>query len=157
MTGFFEFAKTSDEPIVLHLLTQKEKVSPSLWKNLKSGMAPGPSILKQELRRKQNRIPAEISGCVRGMPSQNGEIANSKIVGITAAMPSGTGLDFLQKEIPDRFFGVGIAEEHAVLMAAGMATGGKLLCVRSTRHFFSGPTTPLSTMFACRSSPLPFV
>ena len=77
------------------------------------------------------------------MPSQNGEI-NSKIVGITAAMPSGTGLDFLQKEIPDlSFFGVGIAEEHAVLMAAGMATG-KLLCVRSTRHFFSGPTTPLS-------------
>jgi 1-deoxy-D-xylulose-5-phosphate synthase len=37
-------------------------------------------------------------------------------------MPSGTGLDFLQKEIPDRFFDVGIAEEHAVLMAAGMAT-----------------------------------
>ena len=57
MTGFFEFAKTSDEPIVLHLLTQKEKVSPSLWKNLKSGMAPGPSILRQELRRKQKPDP----------------------------------------------------------------------------------------------------
>jgi 1-deoxy-D-xylulose-5-phosphate synthase len=51
---------------------------------------------------------------------------NQDIVGITAAMPSGTGLDALYKSLPERFFDVGIAEEHAVLLAAGMATGGKL-------------------------------
>ena len=50
---------------------------------------------------------------------------NEDIVGITAAMPSGTGLDALQKNLPERFIDVGIAEEHAVLLAAGMATGGK--------------------------------
>ena len=49
---------------------------------------------------------------------------NEKIVGITAAMPSGTGLDALQNAIPERFHDVGIAEEHAVLLAAGMATQG---------------------------------
>ena len=51
---------------------------------------------------------------------------NPHVVGITAAMPSGTGLDHLSKSHPDRFFDVGIAEEHAVLMAAGMAAKGLL-------------------------------
>lgn len=49
---------------------------------------------------------------------------NEKVVGITAAMPDGTGLDILQKEIPERYFDVGIAEQHAVTFAAGMATEG---------------------------------
>ncbi len=49
---------------------------------------------------------------------------NPKIVGITAAMPDGTGLDKLQNEIPERFFDVGIAEQHAVTFAAGLATQG---------------------------------
>jgi 1-deoxy-D-xylulose-5-phosphate synthase len=49
---------------------------------------------------------------------------NPKIVGITAAMPDGTGLDKLQEEIPERFFDVGIAEQHAVTFAAGLATQG---------------------------------
>ncbi|MEO6939816.1 MAG: 1-deoxy-D-xylulose-5-phosphate synthase [Candidatus Kapaibacterium sp.] len=49
---------------------------------------------------------------------------NDKVVGITAAMPDGTGLNILQKELPDRFFDVGIAEQHAVTFAAGMATEG---------------------------------
>ncbi len=49
---------------------------------------------------------------------------NPKVVGITAAMPDGTGLVALQKEMPERFFDVGIAEQHAVTFAAGMATEG---------------------------------
>ncbi len=49
---------------------------------------------------------------------------NHKIVGITAAMADGTGLDQLQREIPERFFDVGIAEQHAVTFAAGLATQG---------------------------------
>jgi 1-deoxy-D-xylulose-5-phosphate synthase len=49
---------------------------------------------------------------------------NSRVVGITAAMPDGTGLDIVQKEFPDRVFDVGIAEGHAVTSAAGMATEG---------------------------------
>ena len=47
---------------------------------------------------------------------------DSKIVGITAAMPGGTGMDILQKEFPDRTYDVGIVEQHAVTFSAGLAT-----------------------------------
>ena len=49
---------------------------------------------------------------------------DDKIVAITAAMPSGTGLDLFQKEFPDRCFDVGIAEQHAVTFCGGLATEG---------------------------------
>lgn len=49
---------------------------------------------------------------------------DSSLVGITAAMPSGTSLKILEKAMPDRYYDVGIAEEHAVIFAAGMATMG---------------------------------
>ncbi len=49
---------------------------------------------------------------------------NPKVVGITAAMPDGTGMDILQKALPKNYYDVGIAEEHAVTFAAGMATQG---------------------------------
>ena len=49
---------------------------------------------------------------------------NNKIVAVTAAMPSGTGLKLFSEMFPNRFFDVGIAEEHAITLAAGMAAGG---------------------------------
>ena len=49
---------------------------------------------------------------------------DSKIIGITAAMPSGTGMDFFGEKFPKRMFDVGIAEQHAVTFAAGLATEG---------------------------------
>ena len=49
---------------------------------------------------------------------------DTKIVAITGAMPSGTGLDLFQKKFPDRMFDVGIAEQHGVTFAAGLATEG---------------------------------
>ena len=49
---------------------------------------------------------------------------DDRVVGITAAMNSGTGLNVLQKELPDRYYDVGIAEQHAVLFAAGLALAG---------------------------------
>ncbi|MHA1107527.1 MAG: 1-deoxy-D-xylulose-5-phosphate synthase [Alphaproteobacteria bacterium] len=50
--------------------------------------------------------------------------ADERVVAITAAMPSGTGLDLFQERFPDRFFDVGIAEQHGVTFAAGLATEG---------------------------------
>jgi 1-deoxy-D-xylulose-5-phosphate synthase len=126
MTSFFEFAKTSEEPIVLHLLTQKGKGFPFAIDEPEKWHGAGPFDLKT------GTSPKTVPGSPPKFQDVFGEClakmakSNPKIVGITAAMPSGTGLDFLQKEIPDRFFDVGIAEEHAVLMAAGMATGGML-------------------------------
>ena len=57
-----------------------------------------------------------------------------KIVGITAAMPGGTGMDIFGRRFPKRTFDVGIAEQHAVTMAAGMATEGlkPFVCIYST-------------------------
>jgi 1-deoxy-D-xylulose-5-phosphate synthase len=49
---------------------------------------------------------------------------DERVVGITAAMNTGTGLDVLQRELPDRYYDVGIAEQHAVLFAAGLALQG---------------------------------
>jgi 1-deoxy-D-xylulose-5-phosphate synthase len=49
---------------------------------------------------------------------------DTRVVGITAAMNSGTGLNILQKELPERYYDVGIAEQHAVLFAAGLALAG---------------------------------
>src|SRR6202035_5931891 len=49
---------------------------------------------------------------------------DKRIIGITAAIPSGTGIDLFQKEFPERTFDVGIAEQHAVTFAAGLAAEG---------------------------------
>ena len=49
---------------------------------------------------------------------------DSKIVGVTAAMPGGTGMDLFAKKFPDRMYDVGIAEQHAVTFAGGLATQG---------------------------------
>ena len=59
---------------------------------------------------------------------------DERIVGITAAMPDGTGLDLLQKELPKRFYDVGIAEQHGVAFAAGLATQGSVpvVCIYSS-------------------------
>jgi 1-deoxy-D-xylulose-5-phosphate synthase len=126
MVSFLEFAKTSDEPIVLHLLTKKGKGFPVALEEPEKWHGSGPFDSKTGVSRpsKPGAPPKyqDVFGeCLAKMAKEN-----QKIVGITAAMPGGTGLDFLQKEIPDRFFDVGIAEEHAILMAAGMATRNML-------------------------------
>ena len=126
LVRFFEFAKTSDEPIVLHLLTQKGKGFPVALEEPEKWHGSGPfdKLTGQSKPSSPSSPPKyqDVFGeCLSSLASRN-----ENIVGITAAMPSGTGLDALYKAIPERFFDVGIAEEHAVLLAAGMATGGKL-------------------------------
>ncbi len=64
---------------------------------------------------------------------------NSKIVGITPAMPSGCSLNIMMKEMPDRCFDVGIAEQHAVTFSAGLAAQGTSRSVTSTLHSCSEP------------------
>ena len=67
---------------------------------------------------------------------------DSKIIGITAAMPGGTGLDVFAKKFPNRMFDVGIAEQHAVTFAAGLATEGyKPYAALFIQHFYKEPMT----------------
>ena len=126
LVRFFEFAKTSEEPIVLHLLTQKGKGFPVALEEPEKWHGSGPFDKKTGKSMPSSPTAPPKFQDVFGECLSNLAAENPKIVGITAAMPSGTGMDALHKNIPERFFDVGIAEEHAVLLAAGMATGGML-------------------------------
>ena len=80
--------------------------------------------------------------------------ADPRIVAVTAAMPSGTGLDILAERFPARVFDVGIAEQHGVTFAAGMAASGlRPFSAPSTRPSFSAATTRWCTTW--RSSAFP--
>jgi 1-deoxy-D-xylulose-5-phosphate synthase len=113
----------SDEPVLLHVVTQKGK-----------GYAPAEAAAdKYHGVSKFNVITGEQAKAPPGPPSYTNVFAkaliaeaeaNSKVVAITAAMPGGTGLDKFAAKFPDRMFDVGIAEQHAVTFAAGMATEG---------------------------------
>ncbi len=122
MKDIFSRVSVLDEPVLIHVHTTKGK-----------GYAPA------------ERLPEKFHG-VGKFNKDTGEIAkkvapptyteifskaivdcariNKNIVAITAAMPSGTGLKNFAEKFPSRFFDVGIAEEHAVTLAAGMAAGG---------------------------------
>jgi 1-deoxy-D-xylulose-5-phosphate synthase len=111
------------EPILLHVVTQKGK-----------GYAPAEqSADKYHGVQKFNVVTGEQVKAPPGPPSYTKVFANAliaeaeadeRIVAITGAMPSGTGLDAFGKRFPKRTFDVGIAEQHAVTFAAGMATEG---------------------------------
>ena len=76
---------------------------------------------------------------------------DDRIVAVTAAMPSGTGIDLFGKEFPHRTFDVGIAEQHAVTFAAGLATEGFSRSAPSIPPSCNGPTIRSSTTSPCRN------
>lgn len=117
----FEFLKKQERPVLLHVLTQKGKgFEPAILKQKKfHGLGPyDPETgeTKPLSRRTYSEVFADTMVKLAN--------ANPKVVAITAAMPNGTGLDRFEAHHPDKYFDVGIAEEHAVLFAAGMATKG---------------------------------
>ncbi len=130
-------ALAAERPVVVHCATVKGK-----------GFAPAEDGGLEGMERWHAAKPASI---VNGAPAPkppaapkpaNGKVAppqytkvfgdalvaearrDERVLGITAAMNSGTGLDILQRELPDRYYDVGIAEQHAVLFAAGLALQG---------------------------------
>ena len=119
-----EFAKQCDHPIVIHILTQKGKGYEAALKSPEKfhGLGPYNAATGETPASKPGTPPAyqDVMGQTMIKLCQN----NSNIVGLTAAMPTGTGMKHLEKAMPDRYFDVGIAEEHAVIFAAGMATMG---------------------------------
>lgn len=117
----FEFLKQQNEPVILHILTQKGKgYAPAIAKPDKFH---GLGRFKQETgETTPSTLPtySEVLGKTLSKFAQS----NNKLVAITAAMPTGTGLSHFAASHPDRYFDVGIAEEHAALFACGMATQG---------------------------------
>src|ERR1700756_2979348 len=117
----FKFLKTADRPVLLHVLTQKGRgFQPALDLQKKfHGLGP------YDPETGETR-PAGVATYAESFANTLAELANKdeRIVAITAAMPNGTGLDHFRPHHPKRYFDVGIAEEHAVIFAAGMATRG---------------------------------
>src|SRR6266511_1114984 len=117
----FEFLKTQEEPVLLHILTQKGKgYAPALKQPDKFHGLGKYKIESGETAPTPTPTYSEIIGKTLAKFAET----NQKIVAITAAMPSGTGLSHFAKVHPTRYFDVGIAEEHATLFACGLATQG---------------------------------
>jgi len=116
----FKFLKNADRPVLLHVLTQKGRgFQPALDLTKKfHGLGPYDPETGKTAAGQQTWSEA-FATTLADMATHD-----SRVVAITAAMPNGTGLDLFRPIHPNRYFDVGIAEEHAVIFAAGMATRG---------------------------------
>src|SRR4051812_4871521 len=117
----FKFLKTQNKPVVLHAITQKGRgFLPALEKQKKfHGLGPYDPETGETKPTGQKTYSEVFAETLVKLANQN-----EKVIAITAAMPNGTALDLYRPHHPKRYFDVGIAEEHAVIFAAGMATKG---------------------------------
>lgn len=115
-------AKKMKEAVIIHVITKKGKGYPLAENNPSKFHGIDPfdiatgQLLSPNLCETYTKVFSDTM-CELGEKNDN-------LVAVTAAMPNGTGLVEFQKQFPNRFFDVGIAEEHAVTFAAGMAAGG---------------------------------
>ena len=117
----FQYLKEQDEPVILHAITEKGKgYTPAL---ANPGKFHGLGPYKQEDGSTASPTLPTFSE-IFGRTVTDMAKADEKITAITAAMPGGTKLDIFKKELNERYFDVGIAEEHAALFACGHACEG---------------------------------
>ncbi len=111
-------------PKVLHLITQKGKGFAPAEANQTIWHAPGKFDPEtgERMSKKGGKLWQEVFGEELLRLAKE----DDRIIGITPAMPSGCSMTIMQKEMPERVFDVGIAEEHAVTFSAGLAKGGKV-------------------------------
>lgn len=107
-------------PILLHVITEKGKGFDSPEASLEKFHAVGKFCSETGVQKKNANPKPTYTNIFSNILCQLAE-QDPKIVAITAAMPSGTGLDKFQARFPQRYFDVGIAEQHAVTFAAGLA------------------------------------
>ncbi|MBV9418663.1 MAG: 1-deoxy-D-xylulose-5-phosphate synthase [Alphaproteobacteria bacterium] len=111
------------EPVLLHIRTQKGKgYAPAEAAADKGHANTGFDVVTGALKKSASKAPTYTAVFAKALVAE--AKADDKVVAITAAMPSGTGLDTFEKSFPNRTFDVGIAEQHAVTFAAGLATEG---------------------------------
>ncbi|EDY81896.1 1-deoxy-D-xylulose-5-phosphate synthase [Verrucomicrobiia bacterium DG1235] len=124
VTRYLEFARDSQEPVIVHVVTKKGKGYKPAIDHPERFHGTSPFAINSGKTNGSSKPTPPNYQDVFGKAMVKFAKANPKIVGITGAMPSGTGLIHLSNEVPEQFYDVGIAEEHAVLFAAGMATRG---------------------------------
>ncbi|MFQ5780398.1 MAG: 1-deoxy-D-xylulose-5-phosphate synthase [Nitrospiria bacterium] len=118
----FDNIKQLDGPLLIHVITKKGKGYRPAEEDPTAFHGTSSFDLSTGIAKKKKTLPTYtgiFAKCLIRLAKKN-----RKIVAITAAMPEGTGLNKFAKEFPDRFYDVGISEQHAVTMAAGMAADG---------------------------------
>lgn len=117
----FKFLKQQQRPVLLHAITQKGRgFQPALDKQKKfHGLGPYDPETGDTKPAGQQTYSEVFANTLVKLADEN-----DKVVAITGAMPNGTALDLFRPHHPTKYFDVGIAEEHAVIFAAGMATQG---------------------------------
>lgn len=124
MTKVLKEAKRCKTAVLVHVLTQKGcGYEPALRHPARFHSA-GPFVIETGIPQNK-KIKADYTDIFSTVMIKLGK-RNDKVVAITAAMPDGTGLKRFHNVYPDRFFDVGIAEQHAVTFAAGLAAGGMI-------------------------------
>ena len=110
-------------PVLVHVVTEKGRGHPFAGPSAEKYHAvPKFDVITGTQQKSAGNAPSYTSVFAKGLIAAAEQ--DDKIVAITAAMPSGTGLDKIKARFPDRVFDVGIAEQHAVTFAAGLATEG---------------------------------
>ncbi len=115
--------RASDRPVLLHVITKKGHG----YEPATSSADKGHAVVKFDVAtgvqaKSEPKAPSYTRVFADALIQEAAD--DPKIIAITAAMPSGTGLDLFEKRFPDRMYDVGIAEQHAVTFAAGLATEG---------------------------------
>lgn len=119
----FHAAKKIDGPVLVHVLTKKGKGYAPAEESPNKFHGTGPYDVETGKKIANPNAPITYTEVFGNTLTDMAKV-DKKIVGITAAMPDGTGLSTFAKAHPNRFFDVGIAEQHAVTAAAGMAAAG---------------------------------
>ena len=133
LENILKLSKQVDTPVLILVLTKKGKGYKIAEENPDKFHATGPFDLKTGKPKKAKGLDySKVFG------NKLVEMAekNDKIVAITASMKDGTGLTKFQKQFPKRFFDIGIAEQHAITLAAGMATQGLIPFVPIYSSFY---------------------
>ena len=133
LESILTLSKQVNGPVLIHVLTKKGKGYEIAEKEPDKYHATAPFDLETGKSKKEKKTDYSK---VFGNKLVESAKKNPKIVAITASMKDGTGLSQFQKEFPKRFFDVGIAEQHAVTMAAGMAIEGMLPVVPIYSSFY---------------------
>lgn len=122
MTKMFAEARKINKCVIVHVLTKKGKGYEPAERHPARFHGAEPFVIENGLP-KTNKAKSNYTDVFSTIMTKLGA-RNDKVVAITAAMPDGTGLKRFSNMYPDRFFDVGIAEQHAVTFAAGLAAGG---------------------------------